>query len=143
VGNTFRFLEGVTTADFAFEAFGSSAAELFRNAGLALESVIVDLSSVKGSKQRKLRIKAKDLEGLLFDFLSELTYLQSAEGLVFSNFEIAIRGDSSLVLEAQCFGEKIDPRRHRLGTEVKGVTLHEFKVEKLAKGWRAQVVLDV
>lgn len=139
----FHFLEDLALADFAFEAFGSTIGEMFKNAGLALESVIVDLSDVRRITNKELRIKEKDLETLLFDFLSELVYLQSAEGLVFSDFEIKIKENSNWTLDAVCSGEKLDPERHKLGTEVKGVTMHEFEVRKSNGGWRAQVVLDV
>ena len=86
----FCFLDSLATADFAFEAFGERPEELFESAALALESVIVNLDGVRGIKSRKLRIEGESLENLLFDFLSELIYLQSAEGLVFSSFDIKI-----------------------------------------------------
>jgi len=161
VEKKFRFLDGLAMADVAFEAFGSTIGEMFKNAGLALESVIVDLSGVRRIMNRELRIKGKDLESLLFDFLSELVYLQSAEGLVFSGFDIRIKRNgavstpgvgkidpgsrpaSGYTLNAECFGEKIDLERHELGTEVKGVTMHKFEVGKSDGGWRAQAVLDV
>ena len=137
-------MDSLATADFAFEAFGERPEELFESAALALESVIVNLDGVRGIKSRKLRIEGESLENLLFDFLSELIYLQSAEGLVFSSFDIKIDKNEDYNLEAECLGEKIDPEKHQLGTEVKGVTLHKFKVEKLSNGrFRCQVVLDV
>lgn len=139
----FRFLEDIATADTAFVAYGETLSELFKQTALALESVIVDLSGVRRVEKRKLRIENQSLEGLLFDFLSELVYLQSAENLVLGDFEVEIREGASYVLAAKCRGEILDPERHQLGTEVKAVTWHQFKIEKTAEGWQAQVILDI
>jgi SHS2 domain-containing protein len=46
-------------------------------------------------------------------------------------------------LAAIARGERIDPSRHPLLTDVKAVTLHGFTLEKTATTWRASVLLDV
>lgn len=139
----FRFLEDIATADTAFAVDGVTLSGLFQQAALALESVIVDLTGVGRIEKRELRVENQSLEGLLFDFLSELVYLQSAKNLVFGDFEVQIIEGANYSLTAVCRGELLDPERHQLGTEVKAVTWHQFKVEKTAEGWQAQVILDI
>jgi SHS2 domain-containing protein len=46
-------------------------------------------------------------------------------------------------LRAVVAGEPYDPARHRLHGEVKAVTWHQLRLEPVAAGWRARVILDV
>ena len=43
----FRFLPDIATADIAFEAYGKDYGELFESVGLALETTMVSLDSLK------------------------------------------------------------------------------------------------
>ena len=40
-------------------------------------------------------------------------------------------------------GEKLDFKRHRLKTEIKAVTYHQLKVQKVKDTWQAEVIFDV
>jgi SHS2 domain-containing protein len=48
-------------------------------------------------------------------------------------------------LEARLAGERIDPARHRLESDVKAATAHDLRVRQLqgGGGWEAAVTLDV
>jgi SHS2 domain-containing protein len=46
-------------------------------------------------------------------------------------------------LQARAAGEPINPAKHALGADVKGVTLHRLQVVPTPAGWEATVVLDV
>ena len=50
---------------------------------------------------------------------------------------------NQLRLRGRIHGEKYDSARHRAGTYVKAVTMHQLRVEKTPSGWQAQVYLDV
>lgn len=141
----FRVLEKLSTADAAFEIYGRTLEELFANAAEALFSVMVDLTKVEPLQKRTFTLKSRGVEELLFDFLSELIFLKDIKRMVFSRFEVGIKtlDAERLTLNANIFGEKIDPRKHRLGVDVKGVTMHEFKVRKVKDRFRAQAVLDI
>ena len=78
----FRILEH--TADIGFEAFGASREEVFANAARALFHIIVDLESVELRGALDLRVEGADLPSLLVNWLSELLYLQDAEGWLFA-----------------------------------------------------------
>jgi len=45
-------------------------------------------------------------------------------------------------LKAILSGEKIDPDRHELGTDVKGVTFYKYDVSRNSQGWKATIVVD-
>lgn len=139
----YKFLDDIATADIAFEAYGKDLNELFTNCGLALLETMVDLKSVGNSLKWTVENAGKTLERLLFDFLSELVFLKDKDAAVFSGFNINITENEGYLLKADVFGEKIDPSRHQLKVDVKGVTMHLLKVEKIKEGYKAMVVLDI
>lgn len=140
----FTFLEEIATADVAFEAYGSSEAELFENAALAVEETMVKTSGVKPKVKKNIELEAAELDKLLFEFLSELVYLKDAEALLFSEFKVSIKKkDTKYSLAAEVAGERFDAARLELRNDIKAITLHMFKVEKTPKGWRCLIIVDV
>jgi len=138
----YKYLEGITSADIAFEATGKTAEEMFESAGLAVTNTMVrDVKAIEPKIKKTIRKKANETEKLLFDFLEELIYLKDAEQLLFSKFDIKIKDGKELV--AIAYGEKIDPKKHELIVDAKAVTYYRFEVKKTNSGWRAVVVIDV
>jgi SHS2 domain-containing protein len=135
----FRILEH--TADIGFEAFGSSREEVFANAARALFHVVAEPDAVRPHESLEIRVAANDPPSLLVNWLSELLYLQDAEGWLFRDFEIHSLTDQSLAAAAR--GEKLDPARHQLKLLVKAITYHQLSLEQTPAGWRAQVYVDI
>ena len=135
----FRILEH--TADIGFEALGASRAEVFANAARALFHIIVDAGSVAPRETVIVRVQGTDPPSLLVNWLSELLYLQDAEGWLFRDFTVNSLADTLLTAAAR--GEKRDPARHQLKRLVKAVTYHQLGLEQTAAGWRAQVYVDI
>ena len=130
-------------ADVAFEAEGKTLEEMFTGAALALEEVQVDLNTVTPTIQREIAVEAQTIEKLLFDFLDELIYLKDAEQLLLNQFTMKITQEGVWKLHCTAGGEVISQQKHKLGQDVKAVTLHQFKVEQTKEGWNARVVLDI
>jgi len=150
----FEFLEDIATADVAFEAYGKDLKELFENSALALFEAMVDTKQVRPISNFQFPISNPTLDGLLFDFLNELVFLKDEKGMVFSKFKLRIEklqaaslrpelGPRVYNLQAQVWGEEIDPKKHKLKADVKAVTFHQFKVEQIREGWQARVILDI
>ena len=140
----YRFLEGWTLADVAFEATGKNTVELFTDAGIAvLATMVLEVASVGTTVVREVNIEAESLEMLLFKFLDEIIFLKDAENLLFSSMKIRISTDKKYSLSGQLEGEKLDPNKHELLVDVKAVTFHRFEVKFDQKQWLARVVLDV
>lgn len=135
----FRILEH--PADVGFAAWGATREEVFRNAARALFHLIVDPESVVPREEMTLRVEGRDPPDLLVNWLSELLYLQDAEGWLFRDFTVNSLADTSLAAVAR--GEKRDPARHQLKLLVKAVTYHQLRLEQTAAGWRAQVYVDI
>ena len=139
----YKYLDGITTADVAFEAEGTTLEDMFKSSALALEEVQVELSTVHPFVTRAIVVDAPNIENLLFKFLQELVYYKDAEQLLFNEFTISIRQMGVWTLKCVASGEVITLGKHKLGTDIKAVTLHQFKVEQTPAGWKAQVVLDI
>jgi len=142
----YRFIEGLTVADIAFEARGKTPEELFTSAGLAVTATQVeDLQTVRGTESRSLDLTSKAIDLLLFNFLQELIYWKDVDLLLFQSFDLSIRQkpDGGYSLTGSGRGEPIDRSRHPLRVDVKAVTMHKFEVTSDASGWKATVVLDI
>ena len=139
----YRFLEGVVTADLAFEAQGKDLEELFTNAAMALFDAQVKLETVEPKIIKKGTFENENLEQLLYDFLEQIIFLKDAEQLLFKTVKVKIIKNKAYKLEAEFKGEKIDIKKHELGNDLKAVTWHKFKIEQTPKGWLCQIVIDI
>ena len=135
----FRILDH--TADVGLEAHGPDLPSLFNNAARGMFHIIVSLKTIKPGKKLQIKLSADNLENLMVNWLSELLYLSATKAMLFSRFDIAEL--DSQHISAIAFGEPIDHTRHELYTEIKAVTYHDLKVEKIGPLWRARVLFDV
>ena len=129
------------TADVGIIAYGADVKELFSNAALALFSLITEPESIEEKLQRGLEISSEDRDSLLVEWLNELIYLFDAEHILFSKFEIESLSRNQL--RATCYGEKIDPSKHRIKTGIKAATYHMLEVDRDNNGYKAQIIFDV
>ena len=130
------------TADVGFEARGPTRAEVFRNAGRALMSIIVDLETVRPQESIDLQATAGGPANLLVNWLSEVLYLQDTEGWLFRDFRIETLTDGSVRGAGR--GERYNRDRHQIKLLVKAITYHQLLLEREKGGnWRAQVYVDI
>jgi SHS2 domain-containing protein len=141
----YKILDHITTADIAYEVYGKTIEELFINAAKAVTETMVDMATVKPSQKAKWRMQNGKLEDLLLDFLNELIYYKDSKKLLFSRFEIKIEKNlkKGYCLRADLWGEKIDPKKHQLRTDVKAATMHKLSLGKQGKTYKAVIVLDI
>jgi SHS2 domain-containing protein len=68
-------------------------------------------------------------------------YLYDTERLVFRRFQIKpIRQNR---LEANAWGEIMDPARHEIKSGIKAVTYHKLYVREREGVWETQVIFDI
>ena len=128
------------TGDIGIAAYGDDLEGAFTNAAYALFSIIAELDEIGEDASRDVEVAARDVEGLLVEWLNELIYIFDTENIIFKTFEIdEIRENT---LRARCFGERVDLSRHHLKTGVKAATYHMVEVRE-GDGYRVQVILDV
>lgn len=129
------------TADIGIRARGATLTEVFEQAALALEHVVLDPAGVEPREQYAIEAYGEDNESLLVNFLSEVLYLLDAKRVAFSS--IRLEGTSSGAVHAMASGEPRDARRHPPRVIVKGVTYHQIRLEETPDGWVAEVFLDI
>lgn len=153
------------TADLGVRVRGRDAAELFANAAFALSDNLVDLASVEPAVERTVAVEADDFEDLLVRWLGEILFVFEQEAFVGREFDVAIEtgappaagapeapadapaggfaGAGARRLHAVARGERVDPARHTVYSEIKAVTYHALVVAQDEAGWRAEVVFDL
>lgn len=143
----YRFIEGLTVADVAFEATGKSLEELFISAADAVtETQVENPKSIEIKVEKSFELTTgRQLDRLLHDFLQELIFYKDAEQLIFREYELQIgkiRDGYKLTCKAK--GEMIDPMRHNMLVDVKAVSWHKFKLEQvMEEEWKAVAIIDV
>lgn len=133
-----RFEEIEHTADVAIKAYGRSRKALFENAAAGMFSLISDLRTIRPRGELLVRTTGEDLGQLMVHWLQELLYAYDAQGLLFSRFDVTVRG---LAVKARVRGEAIDKGRHSLNLNLKAVTYNNLVVDPRA-GY-ATVVFDI
>lgn len=141
----YRYLDEISIADIAFEAWGESLEETFMaSADATLNVMVEELDAIRPLVTREIRLENEALDLLLFDMLQEMIYYKDAQRLLLRIKGLEIRkGEGDYFLQAVAAGEEIDPGRHPLRLDVKAVTLHRFALVKDDRGWKATAILDV
>jgi len=131
------------TADAEFIAYGETLDEAFVNAARATFALIIDSELVKQQLSMEVHLTGGSLDYLLYDWISELLYIEEVERIVFSRFEAHITVvDSEYALNGRAYGEKIRPE-HGISLHIKAVTYHDLRVEKRDNKFEVQVLLDI
>lgn len=120
---------------------GSTVAQAFEQAALAMSGVMVDLDIIAPRDCFDVECDAPDHDILLVDWLNELIYHMATRKMLFASFDVNIIDHH---LQATVCGEATDVVKHQPAVEVKGATFTELKVyQQSDKTWIAQCVIDV
>ena len=140
----YKFLDH--TADVMFEAYGKNLENLFVNAALATESIMVNMNTLGEKEDYTISLDNEDVKELLYDFLSELIFVKDTEGLLFKKFNVIIlHKNKKYELIAHCIGEIINREKHELIDDAKAITKHMFEIKRREKDdiWKANVIVDI
>ena len=129
------------TADLGLRIRAADLDTLFVEAAQCLFGTIVEnLATVRPLQKIDVQLQGDAIDYLLFDWLRELLYHFDAEHLLFGKFEVHVREDA---LTASAWGEPLDRARHNLEHEVKAITYHGLRVEKVGDEWEAELIVDI
>ena len=126
------------TADVGIRAWGRTAEELFEQAARGLLDITGALQPGGGDK-RDVELEARDLGGLLVDWLGEIVYLQDAADAVITDLEVTSIANNRLTGSVAASARTTELE----GTAVKAVTYHQLEVKETPEGWTATVYVDV
>lgn len=134
-------------ADVGFVAYGCTLKELFENAALAMCSLAGAIEQIEEHGRYDIMAFGADVDSLLYAWLAEILAIADADQLVFRRVEVTgltePRPNAAGQVSGMACGEPFDRARHSAGTYVKAVTMHQFAVDRGAKGYRARVFLDL
>ncbi len=131
----YEFVDDLTS-DVLFVAYGKDVNELFVNSAKAMFDIICEI--VPATEEVSFEIEAKDLENLLYLYLSRLLAEYEINELFFSEFQVEISGNK---LNAKALGSEADPKQGK--TQVKAVTMYKFGIKKTDEGYEATVSCDI
>ena len=143
------------TADIGLRIEAPTLPALFEEAAQALTSLFVDdPGSVRPRQTLDFELEANDPVELLFDWLQALLVAFAVRHMLLRDFRVTLepgtlrasaggeRTDPTR-LRASAGGERADPTRHGLAHEVKAITYHGLALRETARGWQAEVLVDV
>jgi len=129
------------TADVGMRVQADSLPLLFEQAARGLVELLVESSQIKPQETRSINLTGSSTAELLRLWLTEVLVWFDTDRFIPSSYNLEITGDTTLRGSVQ--GERFDPPRHASGTEVKGITRHQFQLERADGHWEAQVIFDV
>jgi SHS2 domain-containing protein len=138
----FEVVEGISSADYIFDAFGDSLEELFLNCARACFHAMTDIDTVDPAVDFDLAVKAENMDDLLYNFISELIFLKDTEVVFLSQFGINIEPGGK-ALKAVVYGESIDYNKHVIKTDVKAATYHDLHVRRERGRFSVRMTLDL
>jgi len=128
------------TADIKFRSYGKTLEESFKNSVYALTKSVTD-SKVKPKKKLKVKVKGKDFESLLYEFLEEVLYFIDSKNFFVSKIKNLKIDKKNFKLSATFVGDL--GGSYKIQSDIKAITYSEMFVKKVRDKWIAQVVLDV
>jgi SHS2 domain-containing protein len=128
------------TADVGLIARGKTLTELFTHAAQGLVELIAEDSRLAPAESRTVSLTEDSVGDLLRAWLTQLLVWFDAERFVPAEYAVTV---SETAVGGTVRGERFDPSRHVCGTEVKGVTRHQFRIERTPDGWAARIIFDV
>ena len=128
-------------ADIGVRGIGSTMAQAFEQAALAMSAVITPLEKIDTPEAVQIECTDEDPEMLLVDWLNALVYEMATRNMLFGRYAIQIDNGT---LIATAWGESIDVQKHQPAVEVKGATYTALRVIQTEDGqWLAETVIDV
>lgn len=128
-------------ADMGVRGIGSTCAEAFEQAALALSAVVTDPATIRPAEKIELAAEAPDSELLLVDWLNAIIYEMATRHMLFGRFEVKLADGH---LAAAAWGEPLETTRHQPAVEPKGATYTSLAVRRQTDGsWLAQCIVDV
>ncbi len=137
----YKFIEH--TADVAAEISGESLTEIFLTAYEVWKKIVVDSFEILTEQKKEIQLFAQSNEVLLVEFLNELNYLLFTKKWFCLNISLLeiIEEDNGIKLIASLEGGTIDPEFIKI--EIKAVTFHNLKIEKIGELFRTIIVFDI
>ena len=137
------------TADVGLEVEAPDLPELFRRAALGATWLVLEVEVGEGRAEvRNLEMAEEDLPSLFRSWLRSILFWQETEGFAVTEAVLSFApAPLCSSPDGQAFGlrARVEGRMHPgpWVREIKGVTLHDLRVERGEDGWYGRVIFDV
>lgn len=137
------YLEKEFIADTAFVCRARTLKKIFQKTAEMVVKEIANPKTVKPKTEKKIFLKEKEADKLLFRFLNEIVYIKDCFGMAFSNVIIEISKKKGFIeLNAVLKGEKIN-KGMELKSDIKAVAFNNDILTKKGNCFTAKIVLDI
>lgn len=136
-----RYRMTTRQSELALKVFGNSQADLFTNSAFALFDVMTDIGKIELEEHLPLEVEGVDRDDLMVNWMRELLYLFQGSGYLLKEFQIHEAKDT--LVRAEVSGEKLDPDRHEIKTDIRAVVYHQSRMQKTGEQWTAQVIFEI
>jgi SHS2 domain-containing protein len=151
MGNERHYEQIEISGDAGLRIWGDSIEDIFRNAATGMFELITNVSGIRETAQRELRLQSGDCGSLLIMWLNELIYLFETEDFIMKGCDLRIDetrdGDDSgsrlFSLKARLSGGTFKQGMHESGLLIKAATYHGFSLEESDGRWEATVIFDI
>ena len=131
------------TADLKIRAHGKTLEQAFVNVAIGAFDFLTDTTKIEKKLEKKISIKTKRLESLLYDFLEELLFMLDTDGLIVSEImDLRIRENDG-IYSLQCSALGDNYKNYEVKGNIKSVTYSEMKIENTRDDYVIEVVLDI
>ncbi len=131
------------TADLKVRAYGKTLEEAFANAAIGGFDFLTDTSKIKKKAEKKISIKSKRLEALLYDFLEELLFLLDTESFIISGFKDMKIKQAKDKFELTCVAQGDNYKNYEVKGDIKAITYSEMLIKKEKTGFVIEAVFDI
>lgn len=129
------------TGDAGIEVEAPSRADLFACAAIGVARIMVAPDGIAPRETHTITVFGDTDEDLMHDALSDALNLFLCDDFIWRDATVE---ESPGMIVLNLTGERFDPERHLLLTELKAVTYHQLSVEhRDDEGWKARIVFDV
>ncbi len=125
------------TADWKIRVWGRDYADLFRNAALAMYTLMGHKERTGPTVERRVEVEAVDYPSLLVAWLNELLFYSEVYGEIYTDVDIHAISPERLEATVRGFVGKTEL------SKIKAATYHELEVRETPNGVEATVVFDV
>jgi SHS2 domain-containing protein len=139
----FKFIDH--PADIAVEVEEHSLEELFKSACFSWREAAMNITSFNKESSKKFIFNAAAPEILLVELLSELNFQLYSKKWVFVTIQNLLISKivSGYHLEVELFGQTFHPEIHKMKEEIKAITYHQVKIEKVGNLFKTMIVFDI
>lgn len=135
-------------SDIGIRGIGKTKEKSFEESAKCLFNIQVDIKRIKPIKKIVVKSEAENQEELFVEFLNKLITMSTIKEMIFCKFHVKIKEDKKnkkLNLVSDAFGERLNPKKHNMGVEVKAATYSELRIhqDKKTKNWISQCIVDV